>query len=130
MGVTYERVFLPVKLTAGQIKPVWSGGRFQKYLVGQVSLLCHYCEGDEVYITTLPWQNNGRQNGLKLWMLRFPNCTKSWWIKLLSKVLGGAIAPIAFFDRRNFDSSFTCFAKPFSIPSLNILSSSLRASSP
>jgi len=28
MGVTYERV-LPMKLTAGQIKPVWLGGSFQ-----------------------------------------------------------------------------------------------------
>jgi len=30
MGVTFERVLLPVKLTAGQIKPVWLGVvRFQ-----------------------------------------------------------------------------------------------------
>jgi len=69
MSVTYERVFLAVKLTAGSEKPIWLGGRFQWYLVSQVSSLCHYCKGGEVCITTLLWQNNGRQNGLKLWRL-------------------------------------------------------------
>ena len=30
----------------------------------QVSLRVHYCKRDEVYFTTLLWQNNGSQNGL------------------------------------------------------------------
>jgi len=30
----------------------------------QVSLRVRYCKGDEVYLTTLLWQNNRRQNGL------------------------------------------------------------------
>ena len=130
MGVTHERVFLPVKLRAGADKAsmVW-GVDFSNTvacLVTHVSLLCHYCKGDEVYITTLLWQNNGRQNGLKLWML-FSELYKFMMNKLLSLVLRGAIAPIASFGRNFFDNSFTCFAKLFPIPSLNILSSSLRA---
>jgi len=35
----------------------------------QVSLRVHYCERDEVHFTTLLWQNNERQNGLKSRML-------------------------------------------------------------
>jgi len=34
-----------------------------------VSLRVHYRKRDEVYFTTLLWQNNGRQNSLISWML-------------------------------------------------------------
>jgi len=34
-----------------------------------VSLRIHYCKTDEVYFTTLLWQNNGRQNDLVSRML-------------------------------------------------------------
>ena len=39
---------------------------------------------DEVYFTTLLWQINGRQNGLRLYReCCFPSCKKFWWIKIL-----------------------------------------------
>jgi len=40
------------------------------------------------------WQNIGRQMILYRECC-FPNCTKSWWVKLLSQVLRGTIAPFA-----------------------------------
>jgi len=49
----------------------------------QGSICVYYCKGDEVYLTTLLWQ---KMDG-KLALHReccFPNCTKSWWKKLLS----------------------------------------------
>jgi len=36
----------------------------------EVSLRVHYCKRDEVYFTTLLWQNNWRQNGL-IWRMLF-----------------------------------------------------------
>jgi len=66
-----------------RIHPVSLGGGAISVTFGsQVSLLVHYCKRDEVYFTTLLWQNNGRQNGLISRML-LSECSKSWWIKLL-----------------------------------------------
>jgi len=39
------------------------GGAISVIFVGQVSLGVHCCKRDVVYVTTLLWQNNGRQNG-------------------------------------------------------------------
>jgi len=39
MGVTYERVLLPVKLTQGQIKSIWLRGRFSNIWL----VKSHYC---------------------------------------------------------------------------------------
>ena len=51
----------------------------------QVSWWLRYCKRDQVYLTALLWQNNGQRNS----ECCFPNCKKSWWIKLISWVLGG-----------------------------------------
>jgi len=49
----------------GRIQPVRLGAISVKF-DSQVSLRVHYCKGHEVYFTTLPSQNNGRQNSLIL----------------------------------------------------------------
>jgi len=46
------------------IQPVKLQGAISLIFGSQVSLRFHYCKRDEVYFTTLLWQNNGRQNGL------------------------------------------------------------------
>jgi len=57
-----QRWIHPVRLAGGAISAV-SGS--------QVSLWVRYCKcrRDEIYFTTLVWQNSGRQNGLKSRML-------------------------------------------------------------
>jgi len=44
-------------------------GAIAVIFVSHVSLPVHYSKRDEVYFTTLLWQNNGWQNGLVLQML-------------------------------------------------------------
>jgi len=48
----------------GWIQPVCLRGRISVILGSQVSLPVHYRKKEEVYFTTLLWQNKGRQNGL------------------------------------------------------------------
>jgi len=55
MGVTYEKNS-PVKLTAGVDEANNVRGGISVIFGSQVSLLCHYCKGYEVYIITLLWQ--------------------------------------------------------------------------
>jgi len=42
----------------GQIQPVRLGGTISVIFGGQVSIRVHHCKKDEVYITTLVWQDN------------------------------------------------------------------------
>jgi len=65
------------------IEPVTLGGAILVIFGSQVSLRVHYCRKAEIYFTTLLWQNNGRQNSFICRECYFPNCTKSWWIKVL-----------------------------------------------
>ena len=74
-----------------QIHPARLGREILVILSSQVSLRVHYCKRDEVYFTTLLWQNNGHQNSVIYCECYFPNCTKSWWIQLLPQVSGAAI---------------------------------------
>jgi len=54
--VRFERiVFIQAKFRGGAISVIFGN---------QVSLRVQYCKRDEVYFTTLLWQNNWRQNGL------------------------------------------------------------------
>ena len=53
----------------GRIQPVSLNGAISITFVGQVSVRVHYCKSDEVYFTTLLWQNYGRQNVLVSWIL-------------------------------------------------------------
>jgi len=49
----------------------------------QISWRLLYCKTDEVYITKLLWQNmDGKMASYR--ECCFPNCTKLWWIQLLS----------------------------------------------
>ena len=48
----------------GLIANMALGGEISVIFGGQVSSCVHYCKRDEVYFTTLLWQNSGRQNGL------------------------------------------------------------------
>ena len=78
----------------GRIQPVSlrRRGAISVIFGSQVLLQVHYCKRDEVYFTTLLWQNSGRQNGLISRML-FPNCSKSWWTKLLFVSFSGGDRP-------------------------------------
>jgi len=58
------RVFSDNVFLQGRIKPVSLWEAISVIFGIQVSLRVHYCKRDEVYFTTLLWQNNGRQNGL------------------------------------------------------------------
>ena len=72
----------------GRIQPVrLGGGTISVIFAGPVPLWVHYCERDEVYFTTLLWQNYGL-----------------WWIKLLSQVLGRRSSPMVniCFVQRSF----------------------------
>ena len=71
-----------------------SGGAISVIFGSQVSLRAHYCKRDEVYFTTLLWKTMEGKMALYRESY-FSNCTNSWWIKLLSWVLGRAIASIA-----------------------------------
>jgi len=51
------------------------GGAISAIFGSLVSLRVHYCKRDEVYFTTVLWQDYGRQNGLKSRML-FPELYK------------------------------------------------------
>jgi len=48
----------------GLIQPVRLGWAISVIFGCQVSLTGHYRKSHEVNFTTLPWQNNGRQNDL------------------------------------------------------------------
>ena len=52
-----------------RIQPVRLGGTISVIFGSQVSLRVHYCTRDEVYFTTLLWENSGRKNGLTSPML-------------------------------------------------------------
>ena len=62
-------IYLYITQHQGRIQPVRLGGPISKIFGSEVSLRIHYCKRDEVYLTTLLWQNNGLQNGLTSWML-------------------------------------------------------------
>ena len=63
------RVRVPILLQR-RIQPVRLGRAISVTFVRLSSpLRVRYCKRDEVYFTTLQWQNNGRQNGLISWML-------------------------------------------------------------
>ena len=48
----------------GRIQPISLGGATSVMFGSQVSSPVHFCKRDEVYFTTLLWQNNLRQTGL------------------------------------------------------------------
>ena len=48
----------------GRIQPVRLGGAISVVFGSQLALRVHYWKSNEVYFTTLLWQNNVRQNGL------------------------------------------------------------------
>jgi len=52
------------KAPQGLIQPVGLGWAISVIFGWQVSLPVHYRKSHEVNFTTLPWQNNGRQNDL------------------------------------------------------------------
>jgi len=58
-----------VSLWSRKAPKVRGAGTISVIFGSQVPLLVHYCERDEVCLTTLLWQNNGRQNGILLRML-------------------------------------------------------------
>ena len=60
----------------------------------QVSLHFHHCKRDEVYFTTLLWQNNGRQNDL-ISRMPFSELYKIMVNKVTSVGFRAAIAPVA-----------------------------------
>jgi len=69
----------------GRIQPVSLGGAISGIFGSQFSVPVHYCKRHEVglYFTTLLWQKMDVKMAL-YHECCFPNCTKSWWIKLLS----------------------------------------------
>ena len=85
------RVELAAEREQGRIQPVSLGGAISVIFGSQVSSPVHYCKRDEAYFTTLLWQNNWEQNGLKSRML-----FSEWYKIMVNKVtfLGfrGAIA--------------------------------------
>ena len=64
-----------------------SQGGAISYLVVKSHNGFRYCKKNEVYFTTLLSQNKGRKIAFYR-MCCFPNCKKTWWIKLLSYVIG------------------------------------------
>jgi len=51
----------------------------------QVSLLVHYCKRDDILYTSQHCCGKTTEHKTVLYReCCFPNCTKSWWIKLLS----------------------------------------------
>jgi len=68
-------------------------GRFQLYLV----IKCHYrfTTVTEMKYTSRHCCDKTIKGKMALYRkCYFPNCSKSWWIKLLSQVFGGAILPL------------------------------------
>jgi len=61
-----------VVVMQGRIQPVMLGGRFQMVVKSHND--CY--RRDEVYLTKLLWQNNGRKHNLISWMLFSKFCTK------------------------------------------------------
>ena len=61
-------------------------------LDSQVPYQLCYCNRDEVYFTTLQWQNNGRQNGIYAGML-FSELYKTMANKVIFVGFKGAITP-------------------------------------
>ena len=76
----------------GRIQPVSLRGVISEKFGSQVSLRVHYCKKDEVYFTTLLWQNNRCQNGLISRML-FSELCKIMVNKVTFVGFKGAIAP-------------------------------------
>jgi len=70
---------LECALEQERVRPVRLAGMISVIFGNQVLLQVHNCRRDEVYFTTLLWQNNGRKMALYRECC-FPNCTKSWWI--------------------------------------------------
>ena len=84
-------------LNQGGFQPVSLRGAISIIFGSQVSWRVHYCKRDEVYFTTLLWQNNRRQNGLILQML-FSELYKIMVNKVTFVGFRGAIAPVAPLD--------------------------------